>query len=44
MSELNFTSVERIMRNAGAERVGMDAIVAMSDILEDISIDISKSL
>lgn len=42
MSELPLASVERIMRKAGAERVCMDAIVTMSDVLEDICIDISK--
>jgi len=36
MDEIALASVERIMRNAGAERVSMDAIVAMSDVLEDM--------
>jgi len=35
MSQLPLASVERVIRNAGAERVNMDAIVAMVEILED---------
>jgi histone H3/H4 len=42
MDELALVSVERIMRNAGAERIGMDAIITMSEILEEICTDISK--
>lgn len=42
MGELSLASVERIMRNAGDERVSMDAIATMLDILEDICMDISK--
>lgn len=42
MGELPLASLERIMRKAGAERVSMDAIIIMADILEDICRDISK--
>lgn len=42
MGELPLASVERIMRNAGAERVSVNAIITMADILEDICRDISK--
>ncbi len=42
MSNLSSASVERIMRTAGAERVSMNAIEAMADVLEDICMDLSK--
>lgn len=42
MSKLPFASVERIMRNAGAERISMDAIATMAEILEDYCITLSK--
>jgi histone H3/H4 len=42
MGELPLASVERIMRNAGAERISMNAIITMADILEDICRDISQ--
>ncbi|DAC73442.1 MAG TPA: histone [Thermoplasmata archaeon] len=42
MDELALASVERIIKNAGAERVGMDAIVAITEILEEICSDVSK--
>ncbi len=42
MSVLPLASVERIMRNVGVERVSMEAIITMADILEDICRDISK--
>ncbi len=42
MGELPLAAVERIMKNAGLERVSHDAIGVMSEILEDICIDISK--
>ena len=42
LGELPLASVERIIRNAGAERVSQDAIITLADILEDICMDISK--
>ena len=42
MSELPLASVERLMRKAGAERVSMGAITAMTEVLEDYCIKISK--
>ena len=42
MGELPLASVERIMRNAGAERVSMSAIVTLAEVLEDYGTKISK--
>ena len=42
MDELALASVGRIIKNAGTERVGMDAIVAIIEIPEEICTDISK--
>ena len=42
MSELSFASVERVIRNAGAERISYDAISAMAEILEDYGTKMSK--
>jgi len=38
MTDLPFATVERIMRNAGAEWVSMDAVVALVEILEEYKI------
>ena len=42
MTELPLAAIERIIRNAGAERVSMDAIVFMAEILEDYGTKLSK--
>jgi len=42
MVELPLAAVERIMRNAGAERVSMDAIASIAEILEDYGTKIAK--
>jgi len=42
MTEISLAAIERIIRKAGAERISYDAIVALSEILEDIGIRISK--
>ncbi len=42
MGELPLASVERIMRNAGAERISMTAITSMAEVLEDYGTKISK--
>jgi len=42
MGELPLASVERVMRNAGAERVSMNAITIMGEILEDYGTRLSK--
>jgi len=42
MSELPLASIERIMRNAGAERVSLDSVVTLAEILEDYGTKLSK--
>ena len=42
MTELPLASVERIMRNAGAERISINAIATMAEILEDYGTKLSK--
>ena len=42
MGELPLASVERIMRNAGAERVSIIAIECMAEVLEYYGTKISK--
>ena len=42
MSELPLTPLGRIIKNGGAERVGEDAKIALSEYLEDISTDITQ--
>jgi len=42
MSDLPIAAIDRLIRKAGAERVSEDAAVALSKILEDVAIDISK--
>lgn len=41
MVKLSLASVEQIMRNAGAERISMDAIVATAETLEEYETKIS---
>jgi histone H3/H4 len=43
MVELSLASVERIMRTAGAERISMNAVAAMAEVLEEYCIKISKN-
>ncbi|MBN2518049.1 MAG: histone family protein [Candidatus Altiarchaeota archaeon] len=42
MSELPLAPLERIMRNAGADRVSEDAVIALATILEDVAEEISE--
>jgi histone H3/H4 len=41
MGELPLAAIERIMKKAGAERISMDAITSLAEILEDIGIKIT---
>jgi histone H3/H4 len=42
MTDLPIAAIDRLIRKAGAERVSEDAAVALSKILEDVAVDISK--
>ncbi|MBO8181845.1 histone [Archaeoglobales archaeon] len=42
MAELPAAPVERLIRNAGANRVSADAVAKMVEILEDKATEISK--
>ncbi|MCK9292922.1 MAG: histone family protein [archaeon] len=42
MADLPIAAIDRLIRKAGAERVSEDAAVALSKILEDVAVDISK--
>ena len=40
--DLQLAPMHRIIKNAGAERVGDDAAEALRDILENVGLEISK--
>ncbi|RAP47010.1 MAG: histone [Methanosphaera sp. rholeuAM6] len=42
MAKLPLTPLGRIIKNGGAERVSENAKVALSEYLEDVSVDITK--
>ena len=42
MAELPIAPIERILKNAGAERVSREAAVKLAEALEDIAMDIAK--
>ena len=42
MSYISLSSMEKILREAGAERISPSACIALRDILEDIAREISK--
>ena len=42
MGELPLAPLERIMRNAGADRVSEDAVIALAEIIEDIAEELSE--
>lgn len=42
MTDIPLASVERLMRRAGAERVGVDAATALRDTLEEIGREMSE--
>jgi len=41
MTDIPLASVERLMRNAGAERVSVEGATALRDILEEIGREMS---
>lgn len=43
-TELPLALVELIMRNAGAERISMDAITTLTEVQEDYGTKISKEI
>jgi len=42
VAELPLAPIDRIIRRAGAERVGDDAVKALCKILEDVALDIAR--
>jgi histone H3/H4 len=42
MGELPLAPLERIMRNAGADRVSEDAVIALAEIIEDVAEELSE--
>lgn len=42
MPYISLSSIEKIIRESGAERISPSACIALRDILEDIAKDISK--
>jgi len=42
LSELPFASVDRVIRNAGAERVSADAVEKMAEAIEEKAVEIAK--
>lgn len=42
MAKLPLTPLGRIIKNGGAERVSEDAKIALSEFLEDISVEIAE--
>lgn len=42
MPYISLSSMEKILREAGAERISPSACIALRDILEDIAREISK--
>lgn len=42
MSELPLAPIDRVIRKAGAQRVGDDAVKALGQVLETIAFDIAK--
>lgn len=42
MPELPLAPIDRVIRKAGAQRVGDDAIKALGQVLEDLALDIAR--
>ena len=42
MADIPLAAVERIMRNAGAERISQNAVTVLAEILGEIGIEISR--
>lgn len=42
LSELPLAPIDRVIRKAGAQRVGDDAVKALGQVLETIAFDIAK--
>ncbi|ABR56243.1 Transcription factor CBF/NF-Y histone [Methanococcus aeolicus Nankai-3] len=43
MAEIPVAPMERILKNAGAERVSREAAILLAEALEEIAMDIAKS-
>jgi len=42
LPELPLAPIDRVIRKAGAQRVGDDAIKALGQVLEDLALDIAR--
>jgi histone H3/H4 len=42
MTEIPIAPMERILKNAGAERVSREAAILLAEALEEIAVDIAK--